>query len=424
MGACSDAENRVIASVDDAEILRDLAALVAIPSIDGSSGEPEAQDWCARRLAEVGMTVDTWEVDVVEAARAVDSPGTEVERSTLVGCVGTLGAGAIPALAMCGHTDVVPPGDIAQWAGDPFELRTDASGRAWGRGTCDMKAGVVAAIGAIAALARSGIALERPLAMHAVSAEEDGGLGAHATLSRGHRAAACVIAEPTDGDVIPANAGALTFRIEVAGLATHGSTRTRGVSAIEKFEPVHAALRRLESRRNRDVPELFAHLDLAWPLSIGTLAAGDWASTVPDRLVAEGRYGVAVDESVDEATAAFEQAVADACLADSWLRDHPVSVSWPGGRFAPASLPAGHRFLGQVRHAVEDVRGRLPEALGGPYGSDLRHYAAAGIPTVQFGPGELQFAHATDEHVDLADVFAAARVYAVLALRCCGTDGS
>jgi acetylornithine deacetylase len=257
-----------------------------------------------------------------------------------------------------------------------------------------------------------------------VSAEEDGGLGAHATLSRGHRADACLIAEPTAGDIIPANAGALTFRIEVTGLATHGSTRTRGISAIEKFESVHAVLRRLESSRNRDVPDLFAHLDLAWPLSIGTVSSGDWASTVPDRLVAEGRFGVRIDESVTEATAVFEQAVADACRADSWLRDHPVSVSWPGGMFAPASLPTGHPFLDRVRAAVEDTQGHTPRSFGGPYGSDLRHYAAAGIPTVQFGPGDVQFAHATDEHVDLADVFACARVYALLALRCCGTDGS
>jgi acetylornithine deacetylase len=69
---------------------------------------------------------------------------------------------------------------------------------------------------------------------------------------------------------------------------------------------------------------------------------------------------------------------------------------------------------------VSDVRGRAPLTRGGPYGSDLRHYAAAGIPTVQYGPGELQFAHASDEHVELADIFACARVYAVLIARLCG----
>ena len=56
---------------------------------------------------------------------------------------------------------------------------------------------------------------------------------------------------------------------------------------------------------------------------------------------------------------------------------------------------------------------------GAPYGSDLRQYAAAGVPCVQYGPGDVRYAHATDEHVDVADVLRCARVYALLALRLC-----
>ena len=239
-------------------------------------------------------------------------------------------------------------------------------------------------------------------------------------MRRGHRAAVCVSAEPTTGRLIPANAGALTFRLEVTGLSTHGSTRSRGVSAIEKFEHVHHALQTLEASRNVDPPPLFAHLDLPWPLSVGIVSAGDWASSVPDRLVAEGRYGVRIDETVPEAVAAFETAVAAACADDPWLHEHPVDVTWPGGRFAPGSLPEGHQLVDDVSAAVADVRGDAPDAVGGPYGSDLRHYAAAGVPTLQYGPGDVRFAHASDEHVDVADVVACARVYAVLALRLCG----
>jgi acetylornithine deacetylase len=422
MAELSAVERDVVDAVDDAEILRDLEGLVAIPSVDGSASEPDAQRWCADRLDALGLSLDVWDIDVDRATRESGFPGMEVARTTAVGCVATLGeTGELPALALCGHTDVVPPGDLSRWpGGDPFAVSVDDAGRAWGRGTCDMKAGVVAAIAALAALGRSGIELARPLSMHCVSAEEDGGLGAYATLRRGHQAAACLIAEPTSGDVIPANAGALTFRIVVTGLATHGSTRTRGVSAVEKFDLVHQALRALEARRNRDVPRLFEHLDLAWPLSVGMVSAGDWASTVPGRLVAEGRYGVRIDEGVDNAISEFERAVDDVCKADPWLRDHPVSVSWPGGMFAPGSLPDAHPFLDQVTGTVSAFRGTEPRVIGGPYGSDLRHYASAGIATVQYGPGDVRFAHAVDEHVDLRDVFDCARIYAVLALRCCG----
>jgi acetylornithine deacetylase len=426
VGGLTGLENRVIEAIDATQLVTDLRELVAIASIDGSPGERDAQQWCAHRLADRGLDVETWEIDIPALGRQPDFPGMEVDRLEALGCVATLGpTDPEPALAFCGHTDVVPAGPVELWPNhDPFAVVVDKVGRAWGRGTCDMKAGVVACIAAISAIADSGVTLSRPLAMHCVSAEEDGGLGAYAMLRRGHRAAACVIAEPTSGDVIPANAGALTFRLEVSGRATHGSTRTRGVSAIDKFGLVQEALRRLEEQRNRDAPPLFAHLDLAWPLSVGIIAAGSWASTVPDQLVAEGRYGVRIDETLTEAITAFQAAINEVCVADSWLRQHPVAVSWPGGRFAPGSLPAGHRLLGDVVRTVADVTGRLPSAVGGPYGSDLRHYAAAGVPALQYGPGDVRFAHAVDEHVELADVEACARVYAVLALRACGVDGT
>ncbi|MBA2445644.1 MAG: ArgE/DapE family deacylase [Nocardioidaceae bacterium] len=417
-------EVAVLDAVDHAEIVRDLVELVAIASVDGASEEREAQLWCADRLRDLGLDVDCWEIDIAEAQRQPDFPGMEVDRDSALGCVAVLGSetGETPALALYGHTDVVPPGDLNLWDNrDPFAVFIDGEGRAWGRGTCDMKGGVVASIAAAAAVRRSGVSLARPLAIHTVSGEEDGGFGAYATLRRGHRADACINAEPTSDTIITACAGALTFQLEVPGLAAHGSTRTIGVSAIDKFALIHRALRDLEARRNIDVPPLFEHLDLAWPLSIGTVSSGDWASTVPDRLVATGRYGVRIDELLPDAIHTFENAVAAACADDPWLREHPVTVSWPGGMFAPGSLPDGHELLEQVRRAVNDVTGTAPSPFGGPYGSDLRHYAAVGIPTLQYGPGSFRHAHTVDEQVRLDDVSACARVYALMAVRSCGT---
>jgi acetylornithine deacetylase len=353
----------------------------------------------------------------------------EVDRARATGVVGVLhgvaepakvGGPGVPALALCGHTDVVPPGDMSAWPdGDPWRLLL-ADGVAAGRGTCDMKGGLAAVLAAVGAVVDTGVRLARPLGVHAVSAEEDGGLGAFATLRRGHRADACVIAEPTSGAVVPANAGSLTFRLGITGRATHGSTRTRGVSAIDLLAPVQAALRELEAARNAGAPSLFAHLDLPWPVSIGVVRAGDWASTVPDRLVAEGRYGVRVGESLEGARAAFEQAVGRACAADPWLREHPVEVTWPGGTFASAGLAAGDPLVRDVTKCVEAQGGSAPEVVGAPYGSDLRLYVAAGVPTLQYGPGDVRHAHAVDEHVEVADLLRCARVYALLALRRCG----
>jgi acetylornithine deacetylase len=180
---------------------------------------------------------------------------------------------------------------------------------------------------------------------------------------------------------------------------------------------VFAALRKLEARRNRDVDPMVGHLDLAYPLSIGVVRAGDWASTVPDLLIAEGRYGVRLGESVEHARAELEAAVAEACAADPWLSEHPAEVTWPGGVFAPGRLAPDDPLLVAVQSACTDAAGWTPRSTGAPYGSDLRLYTNAGIPTLQLGPGEVAAAHSADEFVPLSDLVDCARAYAVLALR-------
>jgi acetylornithine deacetylase len=183
---------------------------------------------------------------------------------------------------------------------------------------------------------------------------------------------------------------------------------------VEKFQPIFAALRELEARRHADPDPLFARWDLAFPLEIGMVRAGDWASSVPGELIAEGRIGVALGEPPERARDALEETVARVCAADPWLAAHPVTVEWWGGRFAPArTTDAG--FLA----AVTDAAGEGTERWAAPYGSDLRLLTAAGIPTVQYGPGDVDLAHAPDEHVSLAEVGEAARTLTRLATRYC-----
>src|SRR5690606_39166202 len=143
-----------------------------------------------------------------------------------------------------------------------------------------------------------------------------------------------------------------------------------------------------------------------------------WASTVPDHLVAEGRFGTMPGETFEEASAAFEAAVRSA--ADPWLDEHPVEITWPGGRFAAGALPDGHPFGAEVADAVQSTGAPRPVTIGAPYGSDLRQHAAAGIPTVQLGPGTIRNAHAVDEHVEIDEVVRAAEAYAALLLTRCG----
>jgi acetylornithine deacetylase len=332
--------------------------------------------------------------------------------------VGTLPGtdGGPPALVLSGHTDVVPAGDLASWPGDPFDPRL-ADGAVHGRGSCDMKAGVVASLGVLAALRTAGVVPARPLAVHAVVGEEDGGLGAWATLARGHRGEACVIPEPTAGAVVSANAGALTFRLEVLGHSAHAAYRDEGVSAVEVFEHLHADLRAFEAERQEDADPRFGGARYPYGLSIGRVTAGDWASSVPDRLVAEGRFGVRLGEPVEAARTAFEERVARFCADHPWLADHPAAVTWTGGSFASGQLLPGSTLLAEVQQAVADIGAGVPAERAIAAGSDLRLYAAAGIPTVHYGPGDLRLAHGPGERVPVADLVAVTRALALLAVR-------
>lgn len=420
-GRLTDADAAVLGALDEQRMVDDLVGMLRVPSVTGTDAETDLQHQHARRLDALGFDVDTWRLDLAALRRDPDFPGTEAPRTEGYGVVGVLGPEGVPALALQGHVDVVPPGDLTSWEGaDPWSGAI-RDGAVHGRGACDMKGGLAVNLAVAHALAASGLRLARPFAVHAVVSEEDGGLGAFATLRRGHRAEAAVITEPTSGQVVVANAGALTFRLTVRGLATHGSTRHVGRSAFELFLPLHAAIADLERERNAAPDTLFDGNPLPYPISVGTVRTGEWASSVPDLLVAEGRLGVLLDEAPEDARAALERVVTEVCATDPWLRDHPVQVDWPGGQFASGRIDVTHPLVGEVRDAVRATSGRDVGLTAAPYGSDLRLYSGlGGIPTLHHGPGDVRLAHGPREQVDVTDLLSTARALAVLAARRCG----
>jgi acetylornithine deacetylase len=416
------AEDRILEALDVRRMVASLMELVRVPSVTGTDAESELQQRQAGSLADMGFDVDEWKLDLDALRADPDFPGTEAPRLEGYGVAATYGGDGVPALALQGHVDVVPTGDLHKWpGGDPFSGRI-VGDVLHGRGACDMKAGVAANLAVARAIVSSGVRLERPFAVHAVVSEEDGGLGAFATMRRGHTAEAAVITEPTSGAVVTANAGALTFAIEVPGRAAHGSTRLEGVSAFEAYLPLHRALGVLERERNLSPDRLFAGNALPYPISVGRVTSGDWASSVPDLLLAEGRLGVQLGEDPADARRALEAALDAAARADPWLRDHPPTVTWPGGQFASGRLDERDPLTGEVLDAIATVEGgRIPDVRAAPYGSDLRLYAGlGGIPTLHYGPGDVRFAHAPREQVNLGELEAVARALALLVAHRCG----
>jgi acetylornithine deacetylase len=406
--------SRAAAHAVDLEALEaELRALVRIPSLTGGEDAIAAQ--LADRLEALGLDVEVFHPDPQAIRTDPDWPGEEVPRTSLPVVIGRIGRPGGIRLVLSGHTDVVPPGDPATWSADPFS-GTVLDGELHGRGACDMKGGLAAILAAVRALEATGALgrLRGELVVALVPSEEDGGQGTLAAIRAGAIGDLCVITEPTGLDVVIAHAGAITFRLTVPGRAAHASRRLEGVSALDNLGHLLRALEADEGRRNAaETDPLMTALGLPYPTIVGTVAGGDWASTVMDRLVAEGRYGVRLDQSPAEAEGELRACIAAACEAHPFLRDHPATVEITGARFASSRVPAGHALPVSLAAAAEAVLGKRPALVGVPYGCDMRLFVGVGeTPCVVFGPGDVKVAHAADERVPLSEVAACARVLA------------
>ena len=412
-------ERRVLEAVDVDGLLSTLADLIGIRSLGGE--ETPAQEYVAAFLERMGLDVDVWELDF-DVLRNHPAFSAEVERQGALGVVGAMGEdGGGRSLILNGHVDVVPAGDEANWHYPPWQA-TIVDGRVYGRGSCDMKGGLACALYAARAIRDAGVRLRGRLLIESVVGEEDGGAGTLAAVLRGYRADGAVVVEPTEMAVAPAQAGALSFQVTVPGLSAHGCVREEGVSAIEKFIPIHQALMELERARNRaNEDPLYARYRLPYALCIGQMEAGNWASSVAERLVFRGRYGVAPGEDLEEARSQFEQAVAQAARADPWLRDHAPAVEWWGGQFSPARIPAEHPLVETVGDSFAEAAGTPARVEGMTYGADMRLLVNEGnTPAVLFGPGDVRRSHKPDEFVPLDDLVAVTRTLALTAVRFCG----
>ncbi|WP_420633210.1 ArgE/DapE family deacylase [Candidatus Palauibacter sp.] len=416
-------ERRAAEAVDAERLFRLLGDLIAIESV--ANRETPAQERVAMEMRDIGLETDVWEIDF-KRLRRHPAYTADVERHEGLGVVGimghTEGRSEGRTLILNGHIDVVPAGETERWTRPPFEL-TRHAGRLFGRGVVDMKGGLCSALEAAWALRDAGVELDGALQIQSVIGEEDGGAGMLATIERGHTGDGAIVVEPTQFVIAPAQAGALSFRLTVPGLAAHGALREEGVDPVEKFIPVFQRLRALEAARNHDVADpLFRAEALPYALTMGRLQAGIWPSTVAESLVVEGRFGVAPGEDLAEARRALEDAVAEAADGDAWLLDHPPAVEWVGAQFAAARTDESDPVVSTLASAVQTLSG-TPARLGGMrYGADMRLLVNQGhVPTVLFGPGDVRESHRPDESIRAQDLVEMGRILAVAAIRFCGT---
>lgn len=395
--------------------------LVAAESETGREGA--AQEVAAAAFRRAGLETAVWEPTPDELAPFRDDVTLERDYAGRPNVIGIRrGRGGGRSLILNAHVDTVEIGDRERWTRHP--LGEEVGDQFYGRGACDMKGGLAANLFALLALAEAGLVPRGDVIAQSTISEEDGGAGALAAVLRGPRADGAIISEPTRRAIVPAQGGAMMFRLRVPGRSAHAATRDEGVSAIELWATVHRGLLAFEARRNAALAHpLYAHLANKVPINVGTLRAGSWPSSVPEWVVAEGRAGLLPGETIAGFKDAFAAEVGRIAAADPWLSGHPPAVEWLGGQFAPAEVPLPSPLVDALAAAHRAVAGEAPAIEGVPYGADMRHFiGVGGMPCVMYGAGDVRLAHAPDEAISLADLAGATATLAVAIAIWCGVE--
>jgi acetylornithine deacetylase len=285
-----------------------------------------------------------------------------------------------------------------------------------------MNAGRCAGIFALDVLKRLGYRPAHDVLIESVIGEESGGIGTLTTIVKGYTADAVILLEPTSLEICPVQSGALTFRLTVTGRSIHAAMKPYGVSAIEKFALLLNAINQLEVERHRNFKHpLYEDPNNIAPINIGTVRGGEWHSTVPEEVVAEGRMGVLPGESNKFARRALEETIQRVAYSDPWLREHPPRVEWFEGQFESGETPLDHPLIKQLSAAHQHVVGSAPALRGVTYGSDMRLFTNhAKIAATHYGPGDVGMAHAVNEFVPLDEVLTVTKVVAHMLTQWCG----
>lgn len=408
-------------------------ALVAFDTTVGDPGhEPIAERACQEYVADLldggGFEVDLWEPAVEDVA---DHPMFRAgqnwrDRPIVVGRLP--GAGDGRSLMLNGHIDTVPAGDPAAWSVDPWgaEVR---EGRLYGRGACDMKGGVAAMLHAALTVAQRPGSVAGDLLVEVVTDEEVNGMGTIAALRRGHRADAAVVPEPTGLDIWVAFRGILVGELTVEGRKGHVEvaqphfTRGGAVNAVHRLVELLGRLRGLDAQW-RDRPDKQHPLCSTGEVNVTTLAGGDFYSNVPERAGATLNVCyVPGEQDADgyggRVKAEIEQHLAAAAALDGWLREHPPALRWMTD-FPPAEIAADEPVVTELAACVAARAGVTPRVLGLDTWDDTVSLILAGMPSVSFGPGSNDQAHAIDEYVELDQLDRCAGALEAFIVEWCG----
>lgn len=447
-------EDKILTSVDAncEAYIQLLRRTIQIPSLTGEEGA--AQEFIAECLQDLGMAVECWEPDLAEIFRTfpeVAQYPTHWQHDLILpydtlplyddyiasgkqdvlnyhqrpNVLGTLpGKGGGRSLLINGHIDTVTVEPRSGWTRDPFGAHIDGD-RLCGRGSADMKGGLVAALCAIQTLVLCGAELRGDLLFSSVVNEEHSGNGALSMICRGITADAAIVCEPSGNHVFTATPGDVYWEVSVDGRPRSPGARWKdrrldGVSAIEKLPLVVEGLLELEKEYNRKTPDPLYSDNHPFSCVIGEVSGGTYATVTANECALKGCvyfcHGLG---TVREIMEEIKYQVQRATRKDPWFEKHPARVSFLHHRNS-SKCPQDHRIIEAVADSVQTVSKRQPKVCGAPYGSDMDMLVnQAGIPTVILGPDSIAHAHKADEHVSIQQYITCIKALALSMHRWC-----
>jgi len=396
-----------------------IAALVAIPTENPPGNNyGKCADVLEARLREAGLVCERFEVD----DEAAPSQTQGASARTGAACLLASHAGGQRALYFHGHYDVVPAQSQEQFV--PRREREFL----FGRGSCDMKGGLVAMLYAVRALKECGVALNGRVRLTMVPDEETGGRRGSAWLAQqgllGRDGIGMLTAEPTSGVVWHANRGAITLRVEVMGKAAHVGLQHQGENAFERMHVVVEKLLQLKheveerttqhnvsERREQtggDAQRKHGAKNSILLLG-GESGGGTNFNVVPERCWFTVDRRINPEEDLETEKKRLLGVLAE-CVRGG------IPLRWEIFQEGPSASSAKEDSLGQaLANSVHAVLGEAPPFELCPGLLETRFYAARGIPAYAYGPGLLSVAHGPNEYVDLRRVADCAVIYALTA---------
>lgn len=318
------------------------------------------------------------------------------------------GSGAGPRLVLNGHMDTHPIDDPDLWTTDPLGAEIK-NGYMYGRGSCDMKAGLTAQIAVAHYLTKHAADLKGTLVMQFAIGEERGEPGTLSLVDAGFGGDYGVVTEPTELRVAAAQRGLAWYTIRIKGRSIHASRAHEGINPLYRLGKVLDVIKAYDEAA-ASAPHPLLPGGSCTP---GVVRGGVKPNSVPDYcdLLVDRRLlpGETVEGEMETLRQLLEPLKADDPDFEFEITRDPVA-------FEPAEIPSDSRFAACALEAAEAVTGERTELWGTPFTSDIGTIVNhGGIEGITFGPGNVAECHCADERVELAQVRDASRVLAKLA---------